>query len=74
MLIEWKPAADYDDRRQDAQQRIAARDPTTGRPSPSRSRSTCPSGHKTKDLASAGVDIYTTADLLDALRDTGQIE
>jgi hypothetical protein len=27
MPIEWRPAADYDDRRQDAEQRIAARDP-----------------------------------------------
>jgi hypothetical protein len=51
-----------------AQRRL---DPTSLR---SHSRSTCPSGPQDKDLASAGVDILTTGELLDALRDAGHIE
>jgi hypothetical protein len=70
MPIEWKPATDYDDRRHDAEQRIGARDPDDW-PTVALALTVW---SQDKDLATAGLDVYTTGDLLDALRDAGQIE
>ena len=47
--------------------------PTTVRPSRSRSSSTFPSGPR-KDHTDARIEVFTTGDLLDALRDTGHDE
>jgi predicted nucleic acid-binding protein len=74
MPIEWKPAADYDDRRQDAEQRIAARDPDDWPTVALALTLGLPVWSQDKDLASAGLEIYTTGDLLDALRALGHIE
>ena len=74
MPIEWKPAACQDDRRQDAEERIAARDPDDW-PTVALALSLgLPVWSQDKDLASAGLDIRTTGDLLDALRDAGHID
>jgi predicted nucleic acid-binding protein len=74
MPIEWKPAADYGDRRQDAEQRIAARDPDDWPTVALALTLDLPVWSQDKDVATAGLDVYTTGDLLDALRDAGHIE
>lgn len=74
MPIEWKPAADYDDRRQEAEDRIAARDPDDWPTVALALNLTLPVWSQDKDLTAAGLDVFTTGDLLDALRDAGHIE
>lgn len=75
MPIECKPAADYyGDRRQEAEQRIAARDPDDWPTVALAPTLDLPVWSQDKDLATAGLDFYTTGDLLDALRDAGHIE
>lgn len=74
MPIEWRPAADYDHRRRDAEQRIAARDPDDWPTVALALTLGLPVWSQDKDLTVAGVDVYTTGDLLDALRDAGHIE
>jgi len=66
--------ADYDDRRQDAEQRIAARDPDDWPTVALALTRSLPVWSQDKDLSTAGLDVYTTGDLLDALRDAGHIE
>jgi predicted nucleic acid-binding protein len=73
MPIEWKPAADYDQRRHDAEQRIAARDPDDWPTVALALTLALPVWSQDKDLATAGLDVYTTGDLLDALRDAGHV-
>ena len=50
MPIGWKPAADYEDQRAQAERRIAARDPDDWPTVALRSSSTCPSGRRTRIL------------------------
>jgi predicted nucleic acid-binding protein len=77
MPIEWRSAADYDDRRQDAEQReqrIAARDPDDWPTVALALILGLPVWSQDKDLAATGLQVYTTGDLLDALRAAGHIE
>jgi predicted nucleic acid-binding protein len=74
MPIQWKPEADYDQRRHDAEQRIAARDPDDWPTVALALTLGLPVWSQDKDLATAGLDVYTTGDLLDSLRDAGYIE
>jgi hypothetical protein len=60
----------YDGRREEAECRIAARDPDDW---PTVALG-LPIWSQDKDLTSAGLDVVTTGDLLDALRDAGQVE
>lgn len=69
MPVDWKPAADYDDQREEAEQRIAARDPDDW-PSVALALTLgLPVWSQDKDLTDAGFDVFTTGGLLDALRD-----
>jgi hypothetical protein len=72
MPVEWRRAADHDGRR-DEPKAASPRDPDDWTTVASRSRSGCPSGPKT-DLTVVALDVVTTGDLLDALREAGQIE
>jgi predicted nucleic acid-binding protein len=74
MPIEWKPAADYDSQRADAERRIAARDPDDWPTVALALALSLPVWSQDKDLTVAGLDVYTTGELLDALRDAGHIE
>jgi predicted nucleic acid-binding protein len=74
MPIEWRSAADYDDRRQDAEQCIAARDPDDWPTVALALILDLPVWSQDKDLAATGLQVYTTGDLLDALRAAGHIE
>jgi predicted nucleic acid-binding protein len=71
--IAWMPRAAYDDRRSDAERRMAARDPDDW-PSVALALTTnLPVWTQDKDLAQAGVEVFTTGDLLDAIREAGDI-
>jgi predicted nucleic acid-binding protein len=74
MPVEWKPAADYDSQREEAENRIAARDPDDWPTVALALTLDLPVWSQDKDLATAGLDVFTTGDLLDALRDAGHIE
>ncbi|HEY1688830.1 MAG TPA: PIN domain-containing protein [Solirubrobacteraceae bacterium] len=69
MPITWKPASDYEDQRQEAERRIAARDPDDW-PTVALALD-LPVWSQDKDFADAGLEVFTTGDLLDALRDAG---
>jgi len=71
MPIEWKAAADYDDQRVQAEQRIAARDPDDWPTVALALKLNLPVWSQDKDLADAGLQVFTTGDLLDALQATG---
>ena len=74
MPIQWTPAADYDSQRADAERRIAARDPDDWPTVALALVLGLPVWSQDKDLTVAGLDVYTTGELLDALRDAGHIE
>jgi predicted nucleic acid-binding protein len=74
MPVEWKPAADYDNRREEAEHRIAARDPDDWPTVAIALKLDLPVWSQDKDLTAAGLEVFTTGDLLDALRDAGHIE
>ncbi len=71
MPIAWRPASDYEDRREEAERRIAARDPDDWPTVALALKLDLPVWSQDKDLADAGLEVFTTGDLLDALRDAG---
>jgi predicted nucleic acid-binding protein len=71
MPIEWKAASDYDDQRAQAEQRIAARDPDDWPTVALALKLDLPVWSQDKDLADAGLQVFTTGDLLDALQAAG---
>lgn len=73
MPVQWTPAADYEDRREEAEQRIAARDPDDWPTVALALKLGLPVWSQDKDLTVAGLDVFTTGELLDALRDAGHI-
>jgi predicted nucleic acid-binding protein len=74
MPVQWTPAADYEDRREDAEQRIAARDPDDWPTVALALKLGLPVWSQDKDLTTAGLDVFTTGELLDALRDAGHVQ
>jgi predicted nucleic acid-binding protein len=71
MPISWKPVSDYVDLEDEARRRIAARDPDDWPTVALALKLDLPVWSQDKDLRDAGVDVFTTGDLLDALRDSG---
>jgi predicted nucleic acid-binding protein len=71
MPIAWALAVDYQDHREEAEKRIAARDPDDWPTVALALRLDLPVWSQDKDLADAGVEVFTTGDLLDALRGAG---
>lgn len=74
MPVEWIPETDYDEARDDAKRRIAARDPDDWPTVALALKLDPPVWSQDKDLATAGLEVFTTGELLDALRDAGHIE
>jgi predicted nucleic acid-binding protein len=74
MPIEWRAVVDYEGRREEAERRIAARDPDDWPTVALALTLGLPVWSQDKDLTVAGVDVVTTGELLDALRDAGHIE
>lgn len=74
MPVDWRPEASYEHLREDAQQRIAPRDPDDWPTVALALTLQLPVWSQDKDLTVADVEVFTTGDLLDALRDAGHIE
>jgi predicted nucleic acid-binding protein len=74
MPVDWNPAGDYDSQRDEAERRIAARDPDDWPTVALALTLGLPVWSQDKDLTAAGIDVFTTGELLDALRDAGHIE
>jgi predicted nucleic acid-binding protein len=72
--VDWMPEADYDERRDEAQRRIAARDPDDWPTVALALKLDLPVWSQDKDFTTAGIEVLTTGELLDALRDAGHIE
>jgi predicted nucleic acid-binding protein len=71
MPVDWKPASAYEDLREQAQERISARDPDDWPTVALALKLSLSVWSQDKDLAVAGVEVLTTGDLLDALRHEG---
>jgi predicted nucleic acid-binding protein len=67
MPIQWKPAADYEDQREEAEKRIAERDPDDWPTVALALMLDLPVWSQDKDLTVARLEVFTTGDLLDAL-------
>jgi len=74
MPVDWRPATDYEDHRQEAEARIAERDPDDWPTVALALQLNLPVWSQDKDLSVAGVEVFTTGELLDALRDGGHEE
>lgn len=68
MPIDWKPPTDYEDRREEARRRIAHRDPDDWPTVALALKLELPVWSQDKDLNDAGLQVFTTGDLLDALK------
>ena len=71
MPVEWKPPEAYADRFKEATERMAARDPDDAPTVALALKMGLPVWSQDKDLGDAGVEVFTTGELLDALRKTG---
>jgi len=71
MPVAWKPESEYAPRRREAEERIAARDPEDWPTVALALQLGLPVWSQDKDLTDAGVEVFTTGELLDALRDAG---
>jgi predicted nucleic acid-binding protein len=71
MPIEWKPAISYKGQRKEAEKRIADRDPDDWPTVALALELDLPVWSQDKDLSIAGIEVFTTGELLDALRDAG---
>ena len=74
MPVEWRPAADYEGKRDEAEHRIAACDPDDWPTVALALTLGLPVWSQDKDFTTAGVDVFNTGELLDMLRDAGHIE
>jgi predicted nucleic acid-binding protein len=71
MPIDWQAASEYDDHREEAEKRIADRDPDDWPTVALALKLELPVWTQDKDHTDARIEILTTGDLLDALRDAG---
>lgn len=74
MPIEWKVAAEYEKLRKEAEGQIGKRDPDDWPTVAVALKLGLPVWSQDKDLGDAGVEVFTTGELLDALRDSQQPE
>ena len=74
MPIDWQPASAYEELREEAEKRIAARDPDDWPTIALALKLELPVWTQDKDHAAAGIEVFTTGALLDALRDAGHGE
>jgi predicted nucleic acid-binding protein len=71
MPIEWKAPSVYEDHRDAAESRIAARDPDDWPTLALALKLGVPIWSQDKDFSDAGVEVVTTGELLDSLRAAG---
>ena len=67
MPIQWKAATEYEDQQAEAEKRIAERDPDDWPTVALALTLDLPVWSQDKDLTVAGLEVFTTGDLLDAL-------
>jgi len=72
MPIIWKATTDYEGHRDDAQRRVAGRDPDDWPTVALALELDTPVWSQDKDLGVTGLRVYTTGELLDALRESGE--
>jgi predicted nucleic acid-binding protein len=72
MPVEWKPDADYETKRAQAERHMADRDLDDWPTVALALELGLPVWSQDKDFADAGVEVFTTGQLLDALRDREQ--
>jgi predicted nucleic acid-binding protein len=70
MPVEWKPSGDYDGKRAQAEQRMDDRDPDDWPTVALALELGLPVWSQDKDFADAGVEVFTTRQLLDMLRES----
>jgi predicted nucleic acid-binding protein len=71
MPVDWQPPEAYESHREEAERRMAERDPEDW-PTVALARARAlPIWSQDKDMEAAGVAVYTTGELLDAIRDAG---
>jgi predicted nucleic acid-binding protein len=71
MPVDWNASSEYEDHREQADERIAARDPDDWPTVALAMKLGLPIWSQDKDLTDAGIDVFTTGELLDALADAG---
>jgi predicted nucleic acid-binding protein len=69
MPIDWQPASAYEPMRAEAERRMAARDPEDWPTVALALARSLPIWSQDKDMEAADVTVYTTGDLLDAIRE-----
>ncbi len=74
MPTEWKPPEAYADRFKEATERMAARDPDDSPTVALALKMGLPVWSQDKDLGDIGVQVLTTGEPLDALREAGHVE
>jgi predicted nucleic acid-binding protein len=74
MPIDWKLPEDYEDQREQAQQRISHRDPDDWPTVALALKLELPVWSQDKDMDDAGLHVLTTGELLDAIRVAEQTE
>lgn len=68
MPIDWRAASEYEHYREEAEKRIAARDPDDWPTLALAVALDLPVWSQDKDFADVGIEVFTTGELLDALR------
>ena len=68
MPVDWQPPAEYEPRRNEAERRMARRDPEDWPTVALALARSLPIWSQDKDMEAAGVTVYTTGELLDAIR------
>lgn len=74
MPIEWKPAGEYGQFRAEAERRIGGRDPDDWPTVALALTLELPVWSQDKDFEDAGIEVFTTGDLLDAMREQQEPE
>ena len=69
MPVSWQPPKAYESHREEAERRIAKRDPEDWPTVALALARSLPIWSQDKDMAASGLAVYATGDLLDALRD-----
>jgi predicted nucleic acid-binding protein len=71
MPVDWQTSEVYEPMRAEAERRVAGRDPDDWPTVALALALSLPIWSQDKDMQVAGVTVYTTGDLLDAIRDAG---
>ena len=69
--IDWQPPESYEPQREEAERRMAGRDPEDWPTVALALTSGLPIWSQDKDMQEAGLIVYTTGELLDAIREAG---